>query len=126
MKTKSMGLVWIVVNDIKKAIQFYTETIGLKLMEFNEHYGWAELEAQQGGSRIGLAQCQLKSEDDILPGQNAVMTFTVENIQDALTSLLKQGVKLIGTVQEVPGHVKLQMASDADGNHFQIVELYHS
>lgn len=122
MKLKSMDLVWISVNDIKKAVKFYTETVGLKLKEFNEQYGWAELEGEHGGARVGLAQCQ-NTPDALKPGQNAVMTFTVDNLQTAITSLGKQGVKLIGQVQEVPGQVKLQMAADTDGNCFQLVEL---
>ena len=126
MKLKSMDLVWIVVNDLKKAIKFYTETVGLTLKEFHEQYGWAELEGQNGGARLGIAQSQPKSEDGILPGQNAVMTFTVENLQNAIATLSKQGVKLIGAVQEVPGQVKMQMVADTDGNRFQLVELCHT
>lgn len=127
MNLKSMNLAWIVVNDLKKAIQFYTETVGLKLMDLSEQFGWAELEGNEGGARIGLAQAQLKSEDDVQPGQNAVVTFTVHSLDKAIAELLKKGAKLLGGVQEVPGHVKLQMVSDIDGNRFQLVEvLAHS
>jgi predicted enzyme related to lactoylglutathione lyase len=125
MEIKSMDLVWIVVNDLKKAVKFYTETVGFQLKELNEHYGWAELEGKHGGARLGIAQCQIKSEDDVLPGQNAIMTFTVENLDTAKTKLSKQGAKLIGSVQEAPGQVKLQMVADADGNRFQLAELCH-
>lgn len=127
MKLKSMNLAWIVVNDIKKAIEFYTETVGLKLMEFHEQFGWAELEGDEGGARIGIAQVQIKSEDDVQPGQNAIPTFTVDSLEKAIAELIKKGTKLIGGVQEVPGHVKLQTVADIDGNRFQLVEmLYHS
>jgi predicted enzyme related to lactoylglutathione lyase len=125
MKLKSMDLVWIVVNDLKKAIEFYTHTLGLELKEFHEQYGWAELEGKNGGARLGIAQCQIKSEDDLLPGQNAVMTFTVENLNAAVDRLLKQQIKLIGSIQEIPGHVKMQMVADTDGNRFQLVEVCH-
>lgn len=127
MNLKSMNLAWIVVNDLKKAIKFYTETVGLKLMEFNEQFGWAELEGSEGGARMGLAQAQLKSEEDVQPGQNAVLTFTVQNLEKAIAELIEKGAKLVGKVQEVPGHVKLQTVSDIDGNRFQLVEiLIHS
>ena len=125
MKLKSMDLVWIVVNDLKKAIKFYTETVGLQLKELHEQHGWAELEGPHGGARIGIAQCKVNSEEDLKPGQNAIMTFTVENLKNAIDNFLKQGVKLIGQVQEVPGQVKMQMVSDVDGNRFQLVELCH-
>jgi len=123
MHLKSMNLAWIVVNDLKKAIKFYTETVGLKLMEFNEQFGWAELEGSEGGARMGLAQAQFKSEEDVQPGQNAVLTFTVHNLEKAIDELIEKGAKLVGKVQEVPGHVKLQTVSDIDGNRFQLVEI---
>ncbi len=125
MNLKSMDMVWIVVNDLKQAIKFYTETVGLKLMEMHEEFGWAELEGHKGGARVGIAQKSLKSEEGIAPGQNAVMTFTVGNLEQAIADMLKKGASLIGKVQEIPGHVKMQMASDSDGNRFQLVELLH-
>ena len=123
MHLKSMNLAWIVVNDIKKAIQFYTETVGLKLMEFHEQYGWAELEGNEGGSRIGIAQNHPEANEGVQPGQNAVVTFTVRNLEQAIADFNKKGAKLVGKIQEVPGHVKMQMVSDTDGNRFQLVQL---
>ncbi len=126
MKPKSMDLVWIVVNDIKKALKFYTETVGLKLKEFHEEFGWAELEGHHGGARIGLAQSQLKEDENVKPGQNAVMTFTVDNLASSIESLKNQGANLVGPMEEIPGHVKMQMVSDSDGNRFQVVEVCHT
>jgi predicted enzyme related to lactoylglutathione lyase len=125
MSLKSIDLIWIVVNDLKQAIQFYTETLGLKLMEMNEQFGWAELEGHCGGARLGIAQTQLKSEDEMKPGQNAVMTFTVANLENTLAEVTKKGAQLLGSIQEIPGHVKMQMAQDSDGNRFQFVEVLH-
>jgi predicted enzyme related to lactoylglutathione lyase len=125
MNLKSMSLVWLVVNDLKQAIKFYTETVGLKLMETNEQFGWAELEGQEGGARLGIAQKCLKSEDDVKPGQNAVMTFTVASLEKGIAEMTEKGAKLIGEIQEIPGHVKMQMAEDGDGNRFQLVEVFH-
>lgn len=121
MKIKSVNLAWIVVKDLKKAIKFYTEVVGLKLMEFHEQFGWAELEGHEGGLRIGLGQMQAK--DGIQPGQNAVITLTVDDIEQAIGNMVSKGAKLIGDVEEVPGHVKMQMVVDEDNNHFQLVEL---
>jgi predicted enzyme related to lactoylglutathione lyase len=124
MNTKSMDLVWIVVNDIKQAIQFYTDTIGLKLMEFHEEFGWAELEGPAGGSRLGIAQKCTESPDD-KPGQNAVMTFSVASIEKAIAEMSPKGIKLVGKPLEIPGHVIMQTAEDTDGNRFQLVQVLH-
>lgn len=123
MRAKSIELAWIVVKDLKKAVKFYSEVIGLKLTEMNEEWGWAELEGQEGGGiTLGIAQQQSTNENPIQPGQNAVLTFTVDNLEKEIQHLLKQEAELIGSIEHIPGHVKLQMVRDTEGNYFQLVE----
>jgi predicted enzyme related to lactoylglutathione lyase len=122
MQVQSMDLAWIVVKDLKKAIQFYTEVMGLKLLEMHEEFGWAELKGHKGGSRLGIAQM----DNTLQAGDNACVTMTVDNLEKAKELLEKKGVKCIGKLQEIPGHVKLQMVVDNDGNHMQLVEDIHS
>lgn len=123
MKVKEIGLSWIVVKNLKAAVKYYTDVIGLKLMEMNEEYGWAELEGHEGGSRLGIAQ--ENPSEQVKAGQNAVMTFTVANLDKAKEAMVKKGAKCEGDVLEVPGHVKMQTLVDNDGNRFQICELVH-
>ncbi len=123
MTVKEIGLCWIVVKDIKAAVKYYQEVVGLKLAEFNEEYGWAEMEGHDGGSRLGIAQ--ENPQENVKAGQNAVITFTVDNLEKVKTSMLKKGAKCVGDVMEVPGHVKMQTVVDSDGNSFQICELLH-
>ncbi|MBS0619899.1 MAG: VOC family protein [Verrucomicrobia bacterium] len=123
MALKTMGLVWIVVKDLKKAVDFYTEIVGMKLQEIQEQWGWAELEGPEGGSRLGIAQMSPECGDKLKPGQNAVMTFTVESLAESVEEMSKKGAELVGAVEEVPGHVRMQTMLDTDGNLFQLVEL---
>lgn len=123
MQVKEIGLSWIVVKDIKAAVQYYTNVVGLKLMEFNEQYGWAELEGHEGGSRLGIAQ--ENPQEKVSAGQNAVITFTVANLDKAKKEMIQKGARCEGDVLEVPGHVKMQTVMDRDGNRFQICELLH-
>jgi len=120
MAIKGLHLAWIVVSDVKKAIKFYTETVGMKLNSFEEKFGWAELSGQEGGAVLGIAQ--QSDHEAILPGQNAVITLSVENIQKAKAELEKKGATMKGEIMDIPGIVKLQMVVDQDGNHFQLVE----
>ena len=122
MSIKQIEMIWIVVKDLKASIKFYTEVIGLKLMELHEEFGWAELEGQEGGARFGIAQ--MSDLEDVKAGENGVVTFTVEDIEKARQELEKKKVKLIGPIQEIPGHVKMQKVVDADGNLFQLVEKF--
>ena len=123
MQPKRFDLGWVMVKDLKKAVQFYTEAVGLKLLQLiEEPYGWAELEGHEGGATLGLAQARPGSDDPISPGQNAVPTFTYANIDQAKAHVEKTGGKCKGPIVEVPGHVKMQTVVDPDGNHFQLVE----
>lgn len=120
MELKGMHLSWIVVANIDSAIKFYTEVIGLSLMEFSAEYGWAELSGPDG-ARLGIAQYSESSE--IEPGDNAVVTISVADIEKARNELLEKDVRLIGDILEVPGHVKMQTFADNDGNTFQLCQL---
>lgn len=120
MKPQGIFLSWIVVKNIKEAIEFYTKTVGLELKEFHEQFGWAELSGPDG-SWLGLAQ-ECSENGEIKPGSNAVVTISVGDIKAACNELKHQKVKLVGETMEIPGHVKLQTFLDNDGNTLQLVE----
>lgn len=120
MVAKSMDLSWIVVSDLKKALEFYTEVMGLKLVELQEQFGWAELQGKEGGMRLGIAQA---SPHEPEAGKNAVVTMTVDNLERAKSYIEKNGALFIGDVLEIPDQVKMQTFADVDGNRFQIVQI---
>jgi predicted enzyme related to lactoylglutathione lyase len=120
-KIKGIELAWYVVNDLDTAIKYYTDVIGLTLEEKQEEFGWAELSGESG-ARLGLAQTQPGVE--IPSGANAVITISVEELDQFLEDLKEQGATLLGEVMEIPGQVKMQMVRDPDGNYFQLVEKW--
>lgn len=128
MKVKEIGLCWIVVKDIQAAVKYYTEVVGLKIAEFNAEFGWAELEGHNGGIRLGIAQEDPKGPNECCPiqsGQNAVVTFSVDNLDEVKAEMLKKGARCEGDIIEVPGHVRMQTVMDNDGNYFQVCQLLH-
>jgi predicted enzyme related to lactoylglutathione lyase len=120
MVVKSSELSWLVVANLKQAVEFYTKTLGLKLLNMTEEHGWAELQGKEGGTMIGL--CQTSDCSPLKPGNNAVMTFTVSDMDQARKELQARGLTLVGPVVEVPGHVKMQDFVDPDNNRFQLVQ----
>jgi len=120
MKPQGFELAWITVSDIKKGIKFYTEVLGLKLEEHHEQYGWAELSGPRG-ARLGIAQYD--PNFGFKPGSNAIPTFTVDDLEEALAELKQKNANLIGEIVEVPGEVKMQTITDSDGNTFQLCQL---
>ena len=124
MAIKSIDLAWVVVTDLKKALKFYTEVLGLKLNEHNEKFGWAEVAGKNGGSILGIAQAS--GHSPIPAGHNAIVALTVENINESKNEMAKKGAKFIGDIIEVPGIVKLQLLEDADGNKYQLAQNLES
>jgi len=118
---KSSDLSWIVVSDLNKAKHFFTHTVGLKELSCSEEFGWAELGGESGGAVVGLAE-ENPMMGDIKAGSNAVITLTVEDAEKTTEEFEEKGIPLVGEMMEVPGHVKLQMFKDPDGNLLQIVE----
>jgi predicted enzyme related to lactoylglutathione lyase len=119
-KAQSSDLSWIVVEDLDRAIHFFTEVVGLKLLYRGDEWGWAELTGHKGGTGLGLA---LASKEPIVKaGQNAIMTFTVDDVAHSSSEMAKKGGKLVGSLVEVSGHVNLQFFQDQDGNLFQLVQ----
>lgn len=109
-------LTWIVVEDLDKAVNFYTKVVGLELRNKSDMFKWAELIGEDGCA-LGIAQT-----DSPPPGSNAIVTLTVDDIEESKAELELQDVKMLGDIVEVPGHVKMQMFIDPDGNHLQLVE----
>lgn len=121
MSVREIGLSWIVVKDIKAAVRYYTEVVGLELSEFNEEFGWAELRGKDGGALLGIAQ--ESSHEPVKAGQNAVVTFTVDHLESVKEKMIQEGANPEGDTIEVPGHVKMQTFIDPHGNRFQICEM---
>ena len=119
MSAESMDLVWIVVKDVKEAVKFYTEVVGLQLMEMSEEWGWAELQGKNG-ARLGVGTSHEKSS--VKPGQNGIVTFTVKDLDKTKADMIKKGAHCVGEIEEVPGHVRMQMVQDPSGNQFQLVQ----
>ena len=118
MLVKKSGLAWISVRDLKRAQDFFTDVLGLSVTSFNKEFGWAELCTPEGGMRLGIG----KGDQQVKPGSNAVVTFTVDDIYAMKKVLEGKKVTIIGDIIEIPGHVKLLTFTDPDGNTFQLVE----
>lgn len=121
MKIKNIGLAWIITSDFARAKQFYQKTLGLSLEDCVEEYSWMELKGEHDEGRLGIGGCAPEMPDK--PGQNAVVTLTVDDVVAAKKELEGKGVTFLGDIMEVPGHVKMATFADFDGNKFQIVEI---
>lgn len=120
MAIQSIDLAWISTKDFKKAKAFFSDKLGLEITSESPQHGWIEFAGKDGGATLGVGQdseyCKLKA------GQNAVVTFTVDDMEKTKAELMRKGVTLVGDIMEVPGHVKLLYIRDEDGNLFHLAQ----
>jgi len=104
----------IYVANMNRAIQFYTENLGLRLITRIEDE-WAELDAGSG-MVIGLHPANPPAT--IAPGVPGSLNieFRVDESLDVVVEILKiRGVKFNGPIANYE-HVRLASFSDPDGN----------
>lgn len=119
MKVKNIGLAWICSSDLAKSKKFFLEDLGLELLEDAPDYNWMELSATDKAFILGVGGDDGFSP--VKPGQNAVVTLTVEDIDAAKSELEAKGIT-VGEIVEVPGHVKMAFVQDPDGNYFHLTQ----
>lgn len=110
------GNVSVPVADLKKAVQFYVETLGLKLQhEMGGHF--AQVEAP--GLTIGLLH--LTGEQGIQPRTSGSMSigFEVEEMESAIETLKSRGVQFYDYVEGQAAQVV--HFSDPDGHTLYLV-----
>ncbi len=120
MGIKRSDLSWVAVTDLQKSRALFKDIFGFKERAYSEEYGWTELIPPEGGSVLGLAQKSVESP--VQPGQNSVLTFTVDNLETSKKAFESKGIKFVGEEMLVPGHVKIHGFVDIDNNYYQLVE----
>ncbi len=97
------------VSNLQRTIEFYTEKLGFKVLDYDENMRQARLHTNARDCLIGFAEQQ-----PVVPG-SACITFEVENIEQAVQLFEQKGITFEGEIIEVPGLVKLAAFSDPDG-----------
>ncbi len=120
MAIKKVGLSWATVSDIKKSREFFTQTLGLKVIEDDEQYGWLELQGKAGGPVFGF--CTSAGSEHVKPGSNAVVTFVTDTYDETKKEFIQKGIKLFDEVSGYPGVPRMICFRDLDGNLLQLVE----
>ncbi len=103
--------VTVMVTDLDRAVQFYTETLGLMLKQ-RAGASWAEIAAP--GLTIGLHSATAHGPQ---PGQAGSLSigFGVADLDTAITALKAKGVQFASHISE-EGAVRLAFFGDPDRN----------
>lgn len=110
----------VAVKDLKRALKFYEEKLGLKTMAFTDFFGAA---MSSDGSMLALAQREKVESDE------EAANFTVKDIKATIKELEGRGVKFndydterLKTVDHISEYKGFQAAwfKDSEGNTLQI------
>ena len=105
------------VSDYGKALAWYRDVLGLKVVFELETWGWAQLQSPVEGLLVGIGQ-----SEDVNQGGGATLTFTVEDIEAARAYLEGEGVRFDGEISQVEDMVRLTTFYDPDGNALMLAQ----
>ena len=112
------GNVTVMVSNMKKALDFYTQSLGLKL-KYRAGNDWSEIETP--GLTIGL---HLAGKHGPRPGKSESLSigFTVKKLETAMAALKRKGVRFSPRlVDEEP--VRLAFFADPDGTPLYLCQV---
>ncbi len=102
----------VMVADLDRSINFYTNVLGMKLKNrFGDH--WADIEAP--GLSIGLHPTKQR----ISPSNNLQIGLRVENLEESMALLKESGLQFS---QGDDQNVRLAGFKDPDGNSLFLVQ----
>src|SRR5262245_37492483 len=113
------GLPTIYVSDMDASVRFYTETLGLRLLERHGHH-WASVDGGHGLT-IGLHPASAANPAG-RAGSIAIGFQTSAPIAEAVATLKGRGVVFRGDIMD-DTQVFVAHFEDPDGNRLYLVEV---
>jgi catechol 2,3-dioxygenase-like lactoylglutathione lyase family enzyme len=107
------GIITIAVSDMDEMVDFYTKTLGFRLVTKDED--WAEIDTP--GIYIGM---HLKEKGTKYGKGNPTLSFGVKSLKDNMSALGKKGVRF-GKVEE-DEIMWITTFNDPEGNRLSLVE----
>jgi len=106
-------LVW--VSDMKRAVKFYSETLGLPLISQSDEF------SQVGGERIWIAlHLSSQSVEERSKTAGPVIVLKTENVEVAYQELRKREVQFSKSPYEASSGVTVAEFEDTEGNKLSL------
>lgn len=119
------GVATLYVSDMDRAVSFYTETLGLSLVQ---RWGdkWASIDAGDGLT-LGLHPMSEHAPKPGTSGSISVGLNVTQPIDEVVATLESRGVRFRGPVQQdAEGGIRLAFFGDPDGNDLYLCEVAKS
>lgn len=111
--------VTVMVADMERSIQFYTQTLGLPL-GFRAGNEWAQVEAP--GLTLGLHPSR-QSAPAAPPDGRMSIGFGVQDLAATIAELRQKGVAIADPGNVEPGRDRLVHFADPDGTPLYLIEV---
>jgi catechol 2,3-dioxygenase-like lactoylglutathione lyase family enzyme len=114
------GIATVMVRDFDRALDFYTQTLGLGL-KFRSAGEWAEVTA---GETLTIGLHAWEEGHGPAPGTAGGISIGlgVQSINEVMETLKERGVTFRGPLQDNE-YVKLAFFADPDGNSLYLCEI---
>jgi catechol 2,3-dioxygenase-like lactoylglutathione lyase family enzyme len=132
---KAIECIVIMVNDIQKSVEFYTDVLGFSISNKIDmaEAGLSAVFVEKDGSRIGLMNykgIKIPKRSEIAKiklGKNSIpmndhITFSVDDIEATTTELKGKGVLFNLETIQLEGGMKLATFKDPEGMLIELVE----
>jgi predicted enzyme related to lactoylglutathione lyase len=112
----------VFVSDLRRAVEFYRDTLGLPLQFEEEKFGYASF--APGGVRLGVARVDPNApESRSLVGRHTGIGLGVPHLDAAHEQLAAKGVRFTMAPTKQPWGGYMAMFADPDGNIFYLDQL---
>ncbi|HEY4498830.1 MAG TPA: VOC family protein [Candidatus Paceibacterota bacterium] len=115
MNVKGVDFIFYNVSDMKKAVEFYRDVLGLKPLE-EPGETWAEFNVGNATLSIGVYGSKATG-----PKDNVSVALSVDDVKESVAYLREKGVPVVQDTFE-SGGCFMAIATDPDGNQ---VILHH-
>lgn len=105
---------YVLVQDTERAIDFYTQVLGFKLIRKQDRYTILEFDD------VYFGLLNESFEGQVVRGNNCIPIFQVENLTEWYEKLSQHGVKFVTDITTLPDVLLFQFY-DTEGN---ILEMY--
>ncbi len=128
---KSIEHIGIMVKDINRSVEFYTNVLGFLISRKIEMDEFSAVFVEKDGSKIELMEYRGRNVPKRSKGMelkigsiplNDHISFSVEDIEDTVIELKNKGVKLELEPMELESGMKLASFKDPDGVLIELIE----
>lgn len=116
-------LIRIFVRDLSRAIEFYTQAVGLEVCTQVDELGWAELDT--GACKLALERVAPEApgekHSDSLTGRFVGASLAVPDVYASYDELIRRKVEFLSPPERMPWGGVLAHFRDLDGNILTLV-----